>query len=276
MKSTDITFVIVTFNSEKIIEDCLNSLPNESKKIIVENSGNENLKINLEKNFTNLKCYIMKENLGYGRANNFGISLAETDYIFILNPDVKFSNKTMNKLLDVLKDELFTIAAPVDKNEVKEFNFNNRNLIEVEFVRGFAMLLNKKNFLKGFFDENIFLYLEEIDLCKRVKDEKGRIILINAELTHEVGFSHGKRDDFEMEKSRNWHWMWSKFYYSKKHKGYIHGFINTLPNFISAIAKFIFYSLINEKKKDIYKMRILGLLNSYLQKSSFYRPYKNN
>ena len=276
MKSTDITFVIVTFNSEKIIEDCLNSLPNESKKIIVENSGNENLKINLEKNFTNLKCYIMKENLGYGRANNFGISLAETDYIFILNPDVKFSNKTMNKLLDVLKDELFTIAAPVDKNEVKEFNFNNRNLIEVEFVRGFAMLLNKKNFLKGFFDENIFLYLEEIDLCKRVKDEKGRIILINAELTHEVGFSHGKRDDFEMEKSRNWHWMWSKFYYSKKHKGYIYGFIKTLPNFISAIAKFIFYSLINEKKKDIYKMRILGLLNSYLQKSSFYRPYKNN
>jgi len=276
MKSTDITFVIVTFNSEKIIEDCLNSLPNESKKIIVENSGNENLKINLEKNFTNLKCYIMKENLGYGRANNFGISLAETDYIFILNPDVKFSNKTMNKLLDVLKDELFTIAAPVDKNEVKEFNFNNRNLIEVEFVRGFAMLLNKKNFLKGFFDENIFLYLEEIDLCKRVKDEKGRIILINAELTHEVGFSHGKRDDFEMEKSRNWHWMWSKFYYSKKHKGYIYGFIKTLPNFISAIAKFIFYSLINEKKKDIYKMRILGLLNSYLQKSSFYRPYTNN
>ena len=276
MKSTDITFVIVTFNSEKIIEDCLNSLPNESKKIIVENSGNENLKINLEKNFTNLKCYIMKENLGYGRANNFGISLAETDYIFILNPDVKFSNKTMNKLLDVLKDELFTIAAPVDKNEVKEFNFNNRNLIEVEFVRGFAMLLNKKNFLKGFFDENIFLYLEEIDLCKRVKDEKGRIILINAELTHEVGFSHGKRDDFEMEKSRNWHWMWSKFYYNKKHKGYIYGFIITLPNFFSAIFKFIFYSLINRKKKEIYKMRILGLLNSYLKKRSFYRPYTNN
>ena len=276
MKLGDITFVIVTFNSEEIIEDCLNTLPKESKKIIVENSGNKNLKINLEKKYTNLECCIMKENLGYGKANNFGINLIETDYIFILNPDVKFTDQTMNKLLDVLKEESFTIAAPVDKNEVKNFNFNNKDLREVNFVRGFAMILNKNKFSKGFFDENIFLYLEEIDLCKRVIDEKGRIILVNAELTHEVGFSHGKRDDFEMEKSRNWHWMWSKFYYNKKHKGYIYGFITTLPNFFTAILKFIFYSLMNKKKKDIYKMRILGLFNSYLKKSSFYRPYTNN
>ena len=39
--------------------------------------------------------------------------------------------------------------------------------------------------------------------------------------------------DLEMEKSRNWHWMWSLFYYNKKHKGYIYSIIKTSPKFFS-------------------------------------------
>ena len=273
MKSTDITFVIVTFNSEKIIEDCLNSLPNESKKIIVENSGNENLKINLEKNFTNLKCYIMKENLGYGRANNFGISLAETDYIFILNPDVKFSNKTMNKLLDVLKDELFTIAAPVDKNEVKEFNFNNRNLIEVEFVRGFAMLLNKKNFLKGFFDENIFLYFEENDFYERCLKKKKSIFLIeNSKINHKGNSSVDEKYKNEIEINRNWHLMWSTYYFHRKHFGIIAGYKKIFPKLFSAIFNVLIFLLINKRdKRKIYYASLIFVFSS--RSLGFFRPW---
>ena len=44
MNTKDITFIIVTFHSDNVIFDCLNSLPNDSKKIVVENSQNLNLK----------------------------------------------------------------------------------------------------------------------------------------------------------------------------------------------------------------------------------------
>ena len=47
----------------------------------------EAAKHDLEKKYDNLQCYLMSENIGYGKANNFGIHKSETDYVFILNPD---------------------------------------------------------------------------------------------------------------------------------------------------------------------------------------------
>jgi GT2 family glycosyltransferase len=85
-----ITFVITTFKSEKIIFDCINELPNVSPKIIIENSRNNILKNDLENKFENLECFVMSENIGYGKANNIGISKSKTNYIFIINPDTLF------------------------------------------------------------------------------------------------------------------------------------------------------------------------------------------
>ena len=120
MQINEITFVIVTFHSEKIIFDCLDSLPNESKKIIIENSKNMELKSELESRYTNLKCHLMDQNLGYGKANNIGIYLSETEFVFILNPDVRFSSNNFNKFLQIVSNEEFTIAAPVEKDEFDE------------------------------------------------------------------------------------------------------------------------------------------------------------
>ena len=272
MKTKDITFVIVTFHSEKVIFDCLDLLPEDSKKIIIENSNNLNLKEILEKKYPNLKCYLMDENLGYGRANNIGINFSQTELVFILNPDVRFKSSDLNKFLNIISREKFVIAAPTENEELK-FSLNKNNFEDVNHVKGFAMLLNKQYLNKEYFDENIFLYLEEIDLCKRVKDNKGRILKVNIPVIHLGGLSHGDRENFEMEKSRNWHWMWSKFYYKKKHNGYLFGLVSTFPSFLSSLIKYLFYSFtMNKMKKYIYKMRFLGLLNSYLLEKSFYRP----
>ena len=274
MDIKDITFVITTYKSENTIYNCLNSLPKEVSKIVIENSNNADLKIDFEKKYENLQCYLMTENLGYGKANNIGIHKSESDYVFILNPDAKLLKNTLNDLCQVLSQEDFSIAAPLDIKEKNKFVFKNKRIIDVDFVKGFAMLLNKKKMNNEFFDEKIFLYLEEIDLCKRVKNINGRIIIVNTLIEHLGGLSHGKRNDFEMEKARNWHWMWSKFYYNKKYNGYFFGLINTLPNFFTALFKCCYYSLIRNKyKKDIYKMRLLGLLESYMLNDSYYRPY---
>ena len=275
MKIEDFTFVITTFNSENTIFECLEKLPKESNKIIIENSGNKNLKNLLESNFENLHCYLMNENLGFGRANNFGIKKTKTKYIFILNPDVRFEDNSFENIIEIIKNEEFSIAAPINIDEIGKFKFNQNKVLEVNYVKGFAMIMKTSEVINNLFDENIFLYLEEIDLCKRFKKKNGRIILIDVPVKHLGGLSHGSREDIEMEKSRNWHWMWSKFYYNKKYYGYLYSFFFLLPSFLSAIIKFFLNKLLgNQKKKTIYKMRLLGLINSYILRKSFYRPYK--
>ena len=64
------------------------------------------------------------------------------------------------------------------------------------------------------FDKNIFLYLEEIDLCKRLKIANQKIFISKSS---KVFHSAAKSSNigFEYEKCRNWHWMWSKVYFTK-------------------------------------------------------------
>ena len=278
MFAEDFTFIITTFRSEKLINECLKDLPRKNKKIIIENSGDKNLKETLERNYDNTECYLMSENLGYGKANNVGIIKSNTDYVFIINPDTKVTNDKFEKIVSFLNNQNFAIAAPqiIETNKIYKQNKENSNVKKVDQVPGMAMILNKKKFNNVFFDENIFLYLEEIDLCKRMREQGENILEINVEIDHLGGQSHGQFDS-EMENSRNWHWMWSKFYFYKKHHNYFYSLIRTFPNLLSSIFKFIYFRLIdNEKKTNQYKMRFLGLLNSYLLKKSFYRPYKKN
>ena len=216
----------------------------------------------------------MRENFGYGKANNYGIKKAKTKYVFIINPDVILNLNNFLKIIKILKNENFSIAGLLEKGD--NFNFKNKKILETNFVKGFAMIINKKK-INCYFDEHFFLYLEEIDLCKRTKKNNGRIVLLNIKIPHLGGLSHGKKHDIEMEKSRNWHWMWSKFYFNQKHYNYIYAFLITFPNFVSSFVKFIFFIFLNKKKNVIkYKMRFNGLFNSYLKKKSFYRPYDAN
>ena len=98
----EITFIIVTHQSEKVIKNCLNSLPKNSKKIIVENSQNLKLKKSLEHNFDNIEV-VISENLGMGGSNNIGIEKSKTKYAYVLNPDVRFKKDTVEVLFKYLK-----------------------------------------------------------------------------------------------------------------------------------------------------------------------------
>ena len=133
---------------------------------------------------------------------------------------------------------------------------------------------NLQMFKNEFFDENFFLYFEEIDLCKRVKKKGGKIYLDpSIKVRHTGAGSVNKISNIKLEKNRNWHWMWSTFYFHKKHQGFLFGLLKILPKFISAFIKFIIYSiLINKKKRDIYYCRLSGIFNSILGKRSWYRP----
>ena len=277
----NITFIIVSFKSEKIIDDCLKSLPKNSKIIVIENSNNYNLKKSLELKYDNIEVLI-SENNGMGASNNLGILKSETKFAYVLNPDVKFKKDTFENLIAAaIKITDFAILTPIN-SDIKFPNFKilkqnkniNDSIISVDSIDGFSMLINKEKFInQKFFDENIFLYLENDDLCKRVKKSGQKIFVIkNSIIDHKGSSSSSIKNDPEFEYLRNWHWMWSKYYYNKKHYGMLIALIKIFFNLVSAMFKYVFYSLtLNNYKKNIFKMRISGILNSILGNKSKYR-----
>jgi GT2 family glycosyltransferase len=278
-----ITFVIVCFNSRNIVKKCINSIDSKAKILVVENSKNYLIKKELEKEFENVTVVIAGKNLGYGAGNNLGISKIKTPYAFILNPDSFLKKNCINELYKVvtLLENKFKILAPKLINNYGYFSKNLSdkkilNILPVDYVKGFAMLINLRRInFKKIFDEKFFLFLEEIDFCKRIHDfygEKKEIFLINkAKVEHNAKQSSG--DNFSIELCRNWHWMWSLFYYNKKHFGIIFAYKATIYKFISSTFKLLLNALFLKKKKVlIYYFRLLGLSNAYCGKSSWYRP----
>jgi GT2 family glycosyltransferase len=277
MKFTEeLTIVITTFNSEDVIESCLDSINGKCEIIIIENSNSKNLKNNLEKKYNNLTCHLLDENLGYGKANNFGLKKVKTKYALILNPDVKLEENTIENFLSAAnKHPDFALMGPLNSSEIKSNDFLRSSLLKVKYIKGFAMFFNMKEFEEiGFFDENFFIYLEEIDLCRRVSKINKAIYLVpGIKVKHEGGQSHKKSIADQMELSRNWHWMWSRFYFQKKYYGYFLAFFSILPKLLSSATKFVYFFIIFDKKKrEIYFHRMSGLVNSICGKKSWFRP----
>ena len=274
----DITFVIVTYQSENIVKNCLDSLPKDSKKIIVENSNNINLEKDLRTKYDNIEV-ILSTNVGMGAGNNIGLKACKTKYAYVLNPDTKLNKETMINLINTLNQVSdFTLASPLNDNQnipnYKKADLEkniSENILSVESIDGFSMLFNLQKFPdKNFFDENFFLYLENDDLCLRVKQKNEFIYVVkNSLINHKGGIATTEN----LEYLRNWHWSWSKFYYSKKHKGYIYALMQGLPKYLSSMVKYFFYFIINKKyKSKTYYNRALGFYNAMIGKSSWYRP----
>ena len=278
MSYDKITVVINTFNSEDKIRQCINSIDMSVQIIIIENSNNLTFKDEIEKEFSNVNCFLSGQNLGYAKGNNFGLSKVKSDYALILNPDAFLEKDTLDRLLSTSnKFKDFSIIGPAKQDEFSntEGNDDKDDVFKVNTLKGFAMFLNLKQFEDiGFFDENFFIYLEEIDLCKRLLKKNKKIYLDKKVLiNHLGGSSHNEKINFEMELSRNWHWMWSTFYYNKKHFGFINSLIKVSRKFFSSFIKMIFFTIIFEnKKRKIYFQRLSGLFNSIIGKKSWYRP----
>ena len=271
--SKDLTIIITTFKSDLKIENCLNSINPQIKVLIIENSKSESFKIDVEKKFNNVECILPEENLGYSKANNLGLSKVKTKYALILNPDTVLDPEALNNFLEFTKNyEDFAIVGPNQNEQIKN-NFK-ATPFEVKKIKGYAMFLNLSKFSNiGYFDENFFLYLEEIDLCKRVKQVNEKIYVDpNIQVLHLGGASVDPKFSEEVELNRNWHWMWSRFYFNKKHSNYFFALISVIPKLFFSILKIMIYSVTFKKlKRKIYLMRLSGLINSIIGKPSWYR-----
>ena len=269
----NLTAIIVSFMSEKVIHDCINSIPKDIKIVIVDNSNNKFFKTDIEKKYNNVRCILSESNIGMGAGNNYGLNEIDTDYGFILNPDVVLRDNTIEEMIIASKKvDTFSILAPIMEeenypnyklNKKKDFKNLNGEPFKVDSVDGFAMLLNLsrlnelENFSgKKYFDENIFLYLENDDLCKRVIDSGENIYVVpKSKIKHLGAKAVDEKYKYEIELSRNWHWVWSKFYFNKKHSNYLYAFIKVCPIFISASFKMFFW--FNRTFSNIYRTKCI-------------------
>jgi len=282
----NLSVIIVSYKSEHVIENCINSIDNEIEIIVIDNSNNDFLKKKIETKYKNVKYILSKKNLGMGAGNNLGIKKVNKDFALILNPDVTLESNSINEVF-IASEEIdnFGIIAPLSNKDQypnyilkKGHNFDPVKPFKVKSVDGYAMILNLKKLKKidnfNFFDEKFFLYLENEDLCKRLIEKDIDIYVIpKSKIDHLGGKAVDPKYRNEIEYLRNWHWMWSKFYFNKKHYGYAIAVLKIFKNLISAKIKFFYYLItFNTFKRKIYQMRLLGLISSMIGKKSYYRP----
>ncbi|MEK9753102.1 MAG: glycosyltransferase family 2 protein [Rhodospirillaceae bacterium] len=228
----ELTVVVVTYNSAHAIFSCLQSLPPAVPKIVVDNASTDDTR-RLVETFPAVTVVANATNVGFGRANNQGFQAVTTPYALMLNPDTEVSGQAIERLLETArKYPDAAIAAPrlVRANgevEMRVMGPHEHHHAEAPFapagpfctwfVTGAAWLCRMDALNKvGGFDENIFLYNEDVDLCLRLA-RAGYSLVVDpdAVIGHKGGGSVAPSDETQLRK--DWHQTWSHFYLASKY-----------------------------------------------------------
>ena len=276
----DITIIIITYKSEKIIYDFINKIPSNLKTIIVENSQNNDLKKNIEENYKNINVHL-KENNGISSSLNFAVEKVKTKYFLQISPDIDFNFDDLQIFLKYAQmfNNKFAALGPRFLNVKEKSHKQIKSKLEygeIESIHGSCMFVNKESFEKiGKFDENFFLYFEETEYCYRAKKKGFFVYQINKVNVESKGRSVNinKNEEQRLNNLLIWHFIWSKFYFNKKKYGIFFSFIIFIPILVRIIFKILFHKIFNNKEiEKKYKFRLDGLLKSMLGKKSSLRP----
>ncbi len=271
-----LTVVIPSYKSGTKIHKHVQNISKKIKIIIIENSQDKELKKRLEKKNRNVKVYL-QNNIGYGRAINYGAKFVKTKFFFVINPDTKIFKETLKNLVIAgTKIKKFGAISPklYGKKEKKI-----KKLIKLEkTLNGGAMFFKTKIFksINGF-DENIFLYYEDNDYFTKCRIKKLKLYTaLNAYFYHKKKGSSSATFKNSQEKNyadliNAWHGQWSKFYYIKKYNGYLYSYMKGVPRLFLLIIQLILNSIINIKKTKYIYFKIEGLFCSMIGIKSFKR-----
>lgn len=276
----DVTIIIITYKSEKIIYDFIKKIPSNIKTIIIENSQNHNLKKDIEKKFKNIKFYIT-ENNGVSSSINFAVDRIETKYFLQISPDIDFNFEDLKMFVDFAQEKKNRFAAlgprflKVKEKSHKQID-ENLEFGKIDSVHGSCMFINKESFLDiGKFDENIFLYFEETEFCYRAKKKNYFSYQINKSKVNSIGRSV----EIENDNSENfsnilaWHFIWSKYYFNKKRYGKFLSLVIFIPLIIRILFRITLYKITkNDLLLNRYRTRFDGLLKSIKGEKSSLRP----
>ncbi len=104
-----ITIIIVNWNTKEYLKDCLHSIhkftnPKLAEVIVVDNASSDGSYEMVRKYFPSVRLIDSKGNIGFARANNLAIPLANSEFVLFLNPDTLIVNDTIDKLISFMND----------------------------------------------------------------------------------------------------------------------------------------------------------------------------
>ena len=278
----EVSIVIVSYRSKKKILNFLKKINQYKKIIIIENSNDLTIGFEINKIYENVEVY-NTNNIGYGCSANYARNKINTEYFFLFNPDLQdIDHEFIEKFLIQAKklNNNFSCLGPryenISEKTLKQSDIS-KEIGYVNAISGAAMFFNTKVFDKiGRFDENIFLYFEETDYCKR-----GHKINLNSyqlnkiKIRHDVGTAVEYIDKNEKNRIKllcSWHFIWSKYYFYKKHYGLIFSLIYFSPILVRSIIKILISKMVkNYSNEEKYKNRFDGLISSIKGLKSFKR-----
>ncbi len=194
----------------------------EGEIIVIDNDSSDGSSAMIRSEFPETRLYALNENLGFGRANNLALRHAKGDFFLLLNPDTILGEETLSTILDFMRSypkaglagckllngdgtfqlscrrgfptpwasftKLFGLASLFPNSKL----FARYNLTylpidatyEVDALGGAFMMLSRDawNATKGF-DEDFFMYGEDIDLCYRAKQAGFKIFYVHSTAT---------------------------------------------------------------------------------------------
>lgn len=292
------TVVLPTFFPGEQIINCIEAIPKIFKILIIDNSYDNRL-IKFIKNYKNIEYHNIGD-VGLGKTFNYALSIIKTELIFLTQPDVILRKNCLENLINSV--ELYPLAgilAPVvfDNGIYSKYDFydlkydkinkifNNKKFKDginilpsgdysVDAINATSMLL-KTNLMKkiGGWDDNIYVYLEDIDISLRLKLNGNEIIKIrSSEVDHKGFSSHFLEIKETMNLSRIWHFTWSSIYFQKKFgKKYIYILNLAKVIFFSATKNIFHLFFFNKRKLNINNIKISACISHILNKGSYFR-----
>lgn len=218
-----VSIIILTYNSAEFIERLLRSIlkfnKDEDFEVLVVDNNSEDDTVKKLQGFKikdlRLKIIQNKENYGFAKGINIGVKQADGDYLLFINPDAEWADGSIEDMLSIYhRNEKIGIVGGkfIDKNGKSEkscgkffglfesvliafgmdelfgVRFSPEKIQRVDFVSGGFMMIERKLFEKlSGFDENLFMYVEDMELCFRAK-QMGRLAYFvpNATIVHEA------------------------------------------------------------------------------------------
>lgn len=274
----DISIIVLTYNSQNYIGLLLESLISKYKEEILKdrleiiicdnNSQDDTLKKVGEVKTEKLRIVVNKENSGFAKGINLGEKQARGKFLLFINPDAVFSEGDIFSLTKEFDDEKVAIVGGriLQKNGKRElscgkfYNFFNVFLLclgleeklgvrssplkdqAVDSVSGGFMMVKKEIFDKATgFDEKLFMYIEDMELCFRLKKLGFKVLFSNAATIQHVGQGSSNRTFAIVNIYKG------LLYFHKKHKGIVSFFLTKVLLFIKAVSLVIIGKISNNE-----------------------------